>query len=81
MVTSVTAQWALMAAFVRITLMTVYLTLATTIHCARMESITTPVFVSLVSLQPKLVTGIIYTVSLHAQLGYIILLLSGRKFE
>ena len=52
-----------MAAFVRITLMTVYLTLVTTIHCARMESITTRVFVSLVSLQPKLVTGIIYTVS------------------
>ena len=49
-VTSVTAQWALMAAFVRITLMTVYLTLVTTIHCARMESITTRVFVSLVSL-------------------------------
>ena len=63
MVTSVTVQWALMAAFVRITLMTVYLTLVTTIHCARMESITTRVFVSLVSLQPKLVTGIIYTVS------------------
>ena len=49
MVTSVTAQWALMAAFVRITLMTVYLTLVTTILCARMESITTRVFVSLVS--------------------------------
>ena len=63
MVTSVTVQWALMAAFVRITLMNVYLTLVTNIHCARMESITTRVFVSLVSLQPKLVTGIIYAVS------------------
>lgn len=52
-----------MAAFVRITLMTVYLTLVTTIHCARMESITTRVFVSLVSLQPKVVTSIIYTAS------------------
>ena len=72
MVTSVTAQWALMAAFVRITLMTVYLTLATTIHCARMESITTRVFVSLVSLQPKLVTGIIYTCSFNSMLSVII---------